>query len=74
MKTKYEEMLYLTKEEDNFISEFFSFILEIKNIAQSDVLQECCSDILETLHFLCGYATLEEESEYERRKNGNEAG
>lgn len=74
MKSKYEEKLYLTKEEDNFISEFFNFIWEIRNIAQSDVLQECCSDILDTLNFLCEYTTLEEESEYERRKNGNEAG
>ena len=74
MRSEYEEKIYLTKKEDSLIDDFFNFIWEIRNIAQSDVLQECCSDILETLNFLCKYTMLEEESEYERRKNGNEAG
>lgn len=62
MRSKYEEKLYLTKEEDSFINDFIDFIWEIRNVAQSDVLQECCSDILETLDFLCGYTALEENS------------
>lgn len=62
MRSKYEEKLYLTKEEDDLINDFFNFIWEIRNVAQSDVLQECCFDILETLNFLCEYTTLEEDS------------
>lgn len=63
MRSEYEEKIYLTKKEDSLISEFFNFVWEIRNIAQSDVLQECCSDILETLNFLIEYTTLEEDSE-----------
>ena len=63
MRSEYEEKIYLTKKEDNFISEIFNFIWEIRNIVQSDVLQECCSDILETLNFLCEHTSLEEDSE-----------
>ena len=60
MRSEYEEKLYLTKKEDSLIDDFFNFIWEIRNIAQSDVLQECCSDILETLNFLCKYTMLED--------------
>lgn len=63
MRSEYEEKIYLTKKEDNLIDDFLNFIWEIRNIAQSDVLQECCSDILETLNFLCKYTMLEEDSE-----------
>ena len=62
MRSKYEEKLYLTKEEDDFFNDFFNFIWEIRNVAQSDVLQECCSDMLEALNFLCEYTALEEDS------------
>ena len=63
MRSEYEEKLYLTKEEDNRISDFFYFIWEIQHIAQSDVLQKYCSDMLENLNLLCEYTTLEEDSE-----------
>ena len=60
MRSEYEEKIYLTKKEDNLIDDFLNLIWEIRNLAQSYELQECCSDILDTLNFLCKYTTLED--------------
>ena len=62
MRSKYEEKLYLTKEEDSLIGDFVDFIWEVRDVAQSNVLQECSSVILETLNVLCEHTALEEDS------------
>lgn len=62
MRSKYEEKLYLTKEEDSLINDFVDFIWEVRDVTQSNVLQECCSVMLETLNVLCEHTALEEDS------------
>ena len=62
MRSKYEEKLYLTKEEDTLIGDFVDFIWEVRDVAQSNVLQECSSVMLETLNVLCEHTALEEDS------------
>ena len=62
MRSKYEEKLYLTKEEDSLIGDFVDFIWEVRDVAQSNVLQECSSVMLETLNVLCEHTALEEDS------------